>query len=200
MIPIYQVTVPEYKFKRYSNNSKKIDYAATPLFNIKVPKSYLDNAPDFEKIGAKVDNCLKRHFLGKSVAVRVLSSEEHKGKSLDKLINIIKKLGHDRYNPEKKGDRYENLDNKHIDFFALDFKVKKNESYFASFIEPFYFWPIADNRKPVRIDLAVIYDLSKLDVVEHRYEGREKEIKRDGFIFKNPNNKPDALLGMIKIL
>ncbi len=199
-IPIYQVSVPEYKLKNFKNTKNKMDYAGTPWYNIKIPKIYWDNVPDFEKIGKKIDKCLKSHFLGKKVAIRVLGSDEHKGKTIDDLIKIIKKLGYDRYNPKRKGDRYENLDNKHIDFFALDFKVKKNDEYFKHFLEPFYFWPIADRNKPVKVDIAIVYDLSQLERVEHRYKGREKEIKKDGFVFKNQDKKSDAIIGIIKIL
>jgi len=199
-IPVYQVTVPEYKLKTFNKKSKKLNYAGTPWFNIKIPQVYWDNKPDFEKIGTKIDSCLKKHFIGKKVAVRVLGSEEHKAKSIAEVIKIIKNLGHDRYEPKRKGDRYENLDKKYIDFFALDFKVEKDKSYFKDFLEPFYFWPIADRNKPIRIDIAIVYDLSKLKIVEHRYKGREQELKKDGFVFKDPDNKPDAILGIIKIL
>ena len=113
-IPVYQVKVPEYKLKKFRKTSKKIDYAGTPWFNLRIPKVYADNKPDFTKIGAKVDKCLKKHFLGKKVAVRVLGSEEHEGKSINELIKIIKILGYDRYNPKRKGERYENIENKKI--------------------------------------------------------------------------------------
>ena len=45
---------------------KKSDYAGTPWYNFKIPQIYLDNKPDFEKIGAKIDKCLIKHFLGKA--------------------------------------------------------------------------------------------------------------------------------------
>ncbi len=199
-IPVYQVKVPEYRLKIFKKTSEKVDYAGTPWHHFKIPKVYHDNLPDFSRIGAKIDKCLKKHFLGKKVAIRALSSEEHKGKSVDDLIRIIKKLGHDRYNPKTKGDRYKNIENNHIDFFALEFEVKKDGKYFKDFLEPFYYWPIADRNKPIRIDIAIVYNPTQLEVVEHRYKGREKEIKRDGFVFKNPENKPEAILGIIKIL
>jgi hypothetical protein len=199
-IPVYQVTVPEYKLKTFRQTSKKLNYAGTHWFDIKIPQVYWDNKPDFEKIGSKIDACLKKHFIGKKVAVRVLGSEEHKGKSVAEVIKIIKKLGHDRYDPNRKGDRYENLDNHHIDFFALDFKIEKNKPYFKYFLEPFYFWPIADRGKPIKLDIAIVYDLLKLKNVKHRYEGRENELKEDGFVFKNPEKKSDSILGIIKIL
>jgi hypothetical protein len=46
---------------------------------------------------------------------------------------------------------------------------------------------------------VIIYDRFKLKKVLHKYKGR-KDTKRDGFIFKNQENKKEALLGIIKIL
>ena len=199
-IPVYQVKIPEYKLKKFRKTSENIDHAGTPWYNFKIPKIYADNKPDFEKIGAKIDVCLKKYFLGKKVVIRVLGSEEHKGKSVNDLIRIIKKIGYDRYDPRRKGDRYKNIDNKHIDFFALKYEIKKYGKYFKDFIEPFYYLPIVDRQKPIRVDIAIIYDPNQLEVVEHRYKEREKEIKRDGYVFKNPNNKHNSILGIIKIL
>jgi hypothetical protein len=109
-------------------------------------------------------------------------------------------IGMIRREKERKGDRYENIERKHIDFFALDFEVEKDGKYFEQFLEPFYYWPIVDREKPVRIDLALIYDVDQLERVEHRYEGRENELKKDGFVFKNSDKKRDALMGIMKIL
>ncbi|HIH24295.1 TPA: hypothetical protein HA251_04645 [Candidatus Woesearchaeota archaeon] len=171
----------------------------TRWFDIRIPKFYVDNKPDFARIGERIDICLKRHFLGRNVAVRVLGSQEHSGKSVDDLITIIKRLGHDRYDPDRTGDRYENIDGKRIDFFALDFKVTAPGRYFERFIEPFYFWPIASREVPVRVDIAIIYDRNKLTRVLHRYKGRENEPKRDGFVFKNADDASSAIIGIIKI-
>lgn len=151
-IPVYQIRVPEYKFKKFGKTSEKINYAGTPWFNIRIPKIYADNKPDFDKIGAKIDKCLKKYFLGRKVVIRALSSEEHKGKSVNDLIKIIKRLGYDRYNPKSSGDGYKNIDNKHIDFFALEFKINKNKEYFKNFIEPFYYWPTAGRNNPIMSD------------------------------------------------
>jgi hypothetical protein len=200
MIPVYKIKIPEYKVRKFKTSSKTKRIQFTPWFGIKIPQIYEDKKPDFAKIGAKVDRILKKHFLGKKVAIRVLSSSEHKGKSADELIKIIKKIGHDKYDPKRKGDRYENVEGKKIDFFALDYTVKKNGEYFRYLIEPFYYWPIHDRGRPLRADIAIIYDLSKLKRILHQYKGREGEIKKDGFVFKDQENKSDAILGIIKIL
>jgi hypothetical protein len=199
-VPVYHVSVPEYRFDVIEETDEKIDYDLTPWFGVEIPKVYVDHAPDFGKIGGKIDVCLKQHFMGRRVAVRAIGSEEHEGKGLDELVEIVEVLGHDRYDSKRKGDRYENVEGKHIDFFALDFEIEEDGKYFEQFIEPFYYWPIVDRENPIRIDLALIYDVDQLESVEHRYEGRESEIKRDGFVFRDPERKKEALLGMIKIL
>lgn len=171
-----------------------------PVYSIKIPEYDVKSKPDWEKIGAKIDVLIKEKFLGKKVAIRCLGSQEHKGKSINDLVKIIKKLGHDRYDPKRKGDRYENVENKKIDFFAMDFNIKGRTKIMEKFIEPFYLYPqTIRNAKPIRLDIIIVYDLSKLKRVLHTYRGR-KDMKRDGFVFKDQKNKQDALMGIIKIL
>ncbi|MBW2969857.1 hypothetical protein KY319_01915 [Candidatus Woesearchaeota archaeon] len=170
-----------------------------PVYCIKVPEYQVKTKPDWTKIGNKIDKIIKKHFLGKKVAIRCLSSKEHKGKTINQLIKIIRTTGTDRYDPKRKGDRYENIEGKHIDFFALDYLIKPKTKIMQNFIEPFYTWPIKFKQKPTRVDLAIVYDFSKLKRVLHQYEGRT-DIKRDGFMFKDHKNKQKAVLGIIKIL
>jgi hypothetical protein len=170
-----------------------------PVYSISIPEYKVGTKPDSEKIGAKVDKLIKKYFLGKRVAIRCLGSQEHKRKSAANLINIIKQLGYDRYDSQRKGDRYENVENKKIDFFAIDFNIKEKTKIMEKFIEPFYLYPpLIRGAKPIRLDIVIVYDLSKLRRVLHQYYGR-RDIKRDGFVFKDPENKKDALLGIIKL-
>lgn len=170
-----------------------------PVYQISVGGYNCSARPDWAAIGAEIDKKIKGHFLGKRVAIRCVSSREHKGKSVNELIKIIKRSGTDRYDPDRKGDRYENVGNKKIDFFALNFTIKPKSVIMEKFIEPFYTWPQQSGNEPIRIDIALIYDLSKVKRVIHQYKGRS-DIKRDGFVFKNPDKKMHALLGIIKIL
>jgi len=171
-----------------------------PVYQITLPEYHVKTKPDYVRIGEKIDKIIKKHFLDKKVAIRCLGSQEHKKKSLKNLIQIIKKFGTDRYDSKRTGDRYENVDKKDIDFFALDFNIKPQSKIMEQFIEPFYLYPPKiRGAKPVRLDIVILYDLSKLKRVIHRYEGR-KDIKKDGFIFKNPENKKEAILGIVKIL
>ena len=198
-IPVYRIKVPEYRLKKPRKTSGKVDYALTPWFNIKVPKVYEDSKPDFAKIGAKIDKIIKKHFLGQCIVIRCISSQEHPGKTTEGLVKIIKKLGTDRYDPKRKGEKYGNVEGKHIDFFAIDFRISKKGEYMRQFVEPFYYALLESGGRSTRIDIAIIYDPAKLRRVLHRYEGRA-DIKRDGFVFKDPGNKPAAVNGIIKVL
>jgi len=175
-----------------------------PVYSIKILGYNVRKKPDHNEIGKKIDKIIKKHFLGKKIAIRVLSSSEHNGKTVIELISLIKKLGTDRYNPQRKGDRYENIDKKKIDFFALPYLVKEKTKMMFQFIEAFYIYPIRYKEKPIRIDLILIYDLSKVKQVKYRYKGyeyekREGEKMEDGFVFKNSKNKKEALIGIIQV-
>lgn len=168
-----------------------------PVYKINLPEYKLAKRPDFRLLGQKTDNLIKKHFLGQNIVIRCLSSAEHQGKSANQLIKIIKKLGTDRYDLQIPGDRYDNLANKKIDFFALDFKVTPQKEIMKNLLEPFYDYPIQTGRQPIKIDLIIIYDRLQLKMVIHTYDNKRK--KRDGFIFKDPKNKIKSLKGIIKI-
>ncbi len=170
-----------------------------PVYTVKIPEYNVKKKPNHAVIGSKIDIVIKKHFLGQKIVIRCISSQEHRGKSIGDLVRIIKKTGTDRYDPDRKGEKYENAENKRIDFFAMDFRITAEGKYMENFIEPFYTYPLQEGKEPVRINVIIVYDLSKLRRVLHRYKGRT-DIKRDGFIFKYTENKPNAVKGIIKVL
>ncbi len=172
-------------------NLMKLIEASIPHYNVDAP-------PDIHGIGKILDEKLKQNFMGKSVLIRGIASSEHSGKSADDLIEIIERTGTDRYNPARVGDRYENIDGKHIDFFAFSAKVEPETEVMHNIIYGFYHSAIGIHGRPMKIDIITIYDADKMQQVLHQYEGRD-DIKDDGFAFKNPADKPGALLGIIKI-
>jgi len=171
---------------------------SVPIYTINLPQYQVDTEPDDEAIGAIIDTEIRKHFLGKSILIRGIASSEHPDKTLDQLVEIITTTGTDRYDPDRAGDRYENIEGRHIDLFAFPHRVTKASKMFKDVVWGFYHSSIGVHGRPMRIDILTIYDASQMEVVEHRYEGRD-DIKQDGFIFKNPGHKADALLGMIKI-
>ncbi len=169
------------------------------IYTIHLPKYRVDNGePDSETIGKIVDDELKKHFLGEDIVFRGVASSEHSDKSQDKLVEIIKTSGTDRYDAERKGDRYENIEGKHIDFFAFPCKVTSDLEIGHMMIWGFYHSAIAIHAHPMRIDIISVYDTDKLDQVYHQYQGRS-DIKDDGFAFKDTKYKPAAIKGIFKI-
>ncbi len=172
-----------------------------PVYEIDLPEYTIDKEPDHEVIGNKVDCLIRQHFLGQHIAIRCISSEEHPGKTADRMIEIIKLLGHDRYDPARQGDRYENNEGKKIDLFAFDYHVAENTKMFSVFTWPNYHLTWREPYHPIRIDIIIIYDPTKLEQIEFSYPGREHEgIRSDGFVFNDPEHKPDAIKAIIKIL
>ena len=169
-----------------------------PVCTVRLPEYHVQDEPDHRALGKIVDAELKQHFMDQTIVARGISSSEHPGKTTDELIEIIQREGSDRYDPTRTGDRYTNIQGKHIDLFGFRRKVTTRMQLFKDIIYGFYYGAIAIHGKPIRIDILVIYDASKLKAVVHQYEGRADK-KRDGFVFKDPAHKTDALLGIIKI-
>ena len=171
-----------------------------PTYTIHLPEYQVTTQPDYKAIGVFVDNELKKHFMGQMVGLRALGSQEHPNKSIDELIEMIKRDGTDRYDPERGGDRYDNLENKHIDLFLLRRKISERSKIFWQLAWSFYESPLKLRGQPVRVDILVIYDLAKLKAVRttHTHEGYPIA-KRDGFVFREPPKKNEAVLGIIKI-
>lgn len=169
------------------------------IIEINIPEYAVDKEPDYRSIGKLLDNILKQHFLEKSVLVRGIASSEHSGKSLEELIEIINLKGTDRYDPNQAGDRYDNMENKHIDLFAFPANVTQSADICHQIIYGFYYSSISVHGRPMRIDVVTIYDANQMTQVIHKYEGRN-DTKDDGFVFKYPKDKQSALIGIIKIL
>jgi hypothetical protein len=168
------------------------------ILSVKVPAYTIDIEPDHKAIGKPVDDLLKEHFMGQTILIRGLGSMEHKGKSVDDLIEIIKRDGTDRYDPNRSGDRYANIHGKHIDLYALRRTISPRSEIFWQLSWSFYQSPLKTRGYPVKVDILVIYDPNHLKAVVHQPEGHPF-IKRDGFVFRNPENKAGAVLGIIKI-
>lgn len=172
-----------------------------PVYEIHLPEYTIDKEPDHETVGKKVDDLIKKHWLGQHVAIRCISSEEHPDKTTDEMIEIIKRLGHDHYDQNRRGDRYDNNEGKKIDIFAFDYQVEPDTKMFSVFTWPYYHLTWRAPRRPVRIDIIIVYDPAQFEQIEFSYPGREQEgLRSDGFVFKDPEHKPEAIKGIIKIL
>jgi hypothetical protein len=168
------------------------------VYMISLPEYSIDSAPDEIAIGAKLDVLLKQHFLGKSILIRGIASSEHPGKTIDEIVDIIQNTGTDRYDPTRKGDRYENIEGKHIDLFAFPAIITNEIEIMRWLIYGFYHSAIAVHGRPSLIDVIMIYDAMQMTRVLHQYKGRD-DIKDDGFVFNKNRDRPSALLGVITV-
>ena len=128
-----------------------------------------------------------------------LGAREHPDKTVDELVEIIERDGTDRYDPARKGDRYENIQDKHIDLFGFRRKVTPRMQLFKDVVYGFYHSALGVYGRPIRIDILAVYDAAQLKAVVHQYEGRAYK-KRDGFVFRNPAHKRKASMGIMKVL
>lgn len=169
------------------------------LLTISLPRYGVDAEPDHKAIGKSVDDLLKEHFMGQEVLVRGLGSMEHPGKSVDEVIEIIKQTGTDRYDPKRIGDRYTNVGDKYFDLCALRRTISPSSKIFWQLSWSFYASPLKERGYPVRVDILIIYDSKQLKAVTYSPVGHKGRIMRDGFVFRNPDNKVASILGIIKI-
>jgi len=89
-----------------------------PVFSVSLPEYKVGTEPNHKNIGKIVDDVFKEHFQGQTIVVRGISSSQH-SIPITKLIDTIQELGTDHYDPDRVGDRYENIQGKHIDFFCF---------------------------------------------------------------------------------
>lgn len=173
----------------------------TSVLTISLPEYKPNEKPDVLKIGPKLDNLLEKNFYGRSIVIRCISIQDHRGKTLDELADIVLQTGTDKYDATRKGIGYHiGLEQgKHIDFFGTPAEITDHTDIFTlELLNDFYHGAQGDRGYHLRIDLVMIYDSTKLTLVEHLYGDDIEE--SDGFVFNDPDRKADALLGIIKVL
>lgn len=168
------------------------------IISVACPAYKIDDTLNLKEVGKCIDQVLVQNFANKRIVLRAISSEEHTI-SQSELIKKIETLGFDRYDPDRTGDRYKNIASKKIDFFGRNCIVKEGKRLSLPLLEGFHIYGAKFHQKPSsKMDIWLVYDRDKLKVVMHQY-AEQPNIKRDGYIFKNPDDKPAALLGVLRI-
>jgi hypothetical protein len=158
----------------------------------------LDDRLDLQKVGRYIDGLLLEHFAGQKIVLRAISSTTHTMTQLQ-LAQHIEQLGTDRYGPNRTGDRYENAQGRHIDFFGRVCTVRRGGGMSLPLLEGFHIYgPEYHGEPAVRMDTWLVYDKAQLRTVPHSYAQTDKG-KRDGFTFRDPEHKTEALLGVILV-
>jgi hypothetical protein len=168
------------------------------LIEISIPTHKPGKTPDHEADGKKLDGLLKQHFMGKKIVIRSIGSQDHTGKSLDELTEIVMKTGTDKYDSTRLGVGYEEFVRKgiRVDFYGEDVTITEDTKITGQALWEMHHSAIGDRGYGVHVDLVLVYDYDQLDIVMDLYHHHPTS---DGFVFKDPDNKPAALLGVIKI-
>ena len=166
---------------------------ATKLLNLNCPEYQFDDL-DVEKVGNCIDDVLIANFGGKNIVLRGTQSEKHDMQK-EEFVSRILSTGTDRF--EHDNNSAINVNDKPIDLFGYVCKVEKPIS--ARVLNGFHTWKPMSLEKPQRkVDVWMIYDAEQLENVEY-FHSHYKVLAHDGYVFKNPNHKTEALLGVLVI-
>lgn len=180
------------------------DFKKPVIISLPLPEYNIASQPDSKSIGAKIDKALEVNFDGKDVAIRALSLTDHPQLTLDEFVEIILKTGTDKYDPNRKGVDHEVFDPYKPDFQAGFCTVGKNHyGEGEDFIQKFYENTLLDRGYRLRLDLLVVYDLHQLvkaDKIDKTKPDVAEHLVSYLFRFRDPEHKPQALLGIIKLL
>jgi len=175
------------------------------IVEISIPEYTIDSQPDYQSIGAKIDKAMANNFKG-NFLVRELSMIDHPQYTLDEFVDIILKTGTDKYDPNRKGVAHEEFEPYKADLQAGEVIIKDGKIVGESFSEDirrFYENVLLDRGYRLRIDLIVIYNpehLVQAEKLDHTKPGTEPHLEQYLWRFKDPENKPSAVVGIIKIL
>lgn len=170
----------------------------TKLIELAIPAHKPGKAPDHEVVGEELDQVLKQYFLGRKVVIRCIGSQDHSKFTLDELTGIVMKTGTDRYDPNRTGVGYDGFSRKgvQVDFYGEEATVTKDVKVMGHLLWEMHHSAIGDRGYGVHVDLVLIYDYGQLDMVMNLYSHHPTS---DGFVFKKPDYRQGALLGIIKI-
>ena len=166
----------------------------TPVLkHISCPDYQFDNL-DLVKVSQSIDSVLIDLFANQKVVIRGIQSGKHELPK-EQLVQQIIDTGSDRYAQESKNEV--KVNDRPIDLFGYACIAKSPMT--LSVLEGFHKWkPMSLERPQRKADIWMIYDSGQLENIEynHGYYGVKA---RDGYLFKNPDNKPGALLGVLVI-
>ena len=186
---------------------------ATKVIELHLPEYHLRKKPDYVKLGKKVDKVIEHSLPNGKYILRALGSDDHPNLSLNKLADIIFKTGTDKYDPKRKGVCQDEFCGYDYDIQAGRIEIKKGKlvipkyykcpTEFGDIIWHFYEHTPLDRGYALRIDLLLIYDPKQLKKAK-KFHAKARSVRKglNSYLykFKHPENKKDALLGIIKIL
>lgn len=175
------------------------------IITISIPEYKIDSQPNYQKVGAQIDAALQSNFEG-TFLLRALSVADHPKLTLDQFADIIIKTGTDKYDPIRKGVAHEEFDPYKPDIQAGEIVIKDGKLLGESFSEDvrrFYENTLLDRGYRLRIDLIVLYDPTQMvqaEKVDMDKPNVDEHLQQYLWRFRDPDQKPNAVKGIIKIL
>jgi len=175
------------------------------VITISIPEYKIDTQPDYNVVGSQIDKAIEKNFEG-TFLIRALSIADHPQYTVDQLADIILKIGTDKYDLDRRGVSYEEFEPYQPDLQAGLLTVKNGKIVGESFgedVKRFYEKTLLDRGYKLRIDLLVLYDPKQMvqaEKVDHAKPGTQPHLEKYLWRFKYPEHRPDALVGIIKIL
>ncbi|MBN1159804.1 MAG: hypothetical protein JXA43_01035, partial [Candidatus Diapherotrites archaeon] len=131
------------------------------IIDVSVPEYTIETEPDYLKIGKKIDVAVGKALPDGKYVYRAIGADDHPGKSVNELVEIIKKLGTDKYDPNRKEIAFEDFCNYDHHIHAGRFEIKDGKivedpdnevpSQFGDDIKKFYHNVLHDRGYRVRL-------------------------------------------------
>ena len=164
--------------------------------SIKLPNYKLGQPINFVDIGTEIDKVVSENFPQGDIAIRAISLRDHGKLSREDLIEIISKLGTDKYDSQRKmAVAHDFYQDKGVELFAVPIRKGEKVAFASEMVEDFAVGAIQDRGYALRIDLLIIYDLNQLEEIPIQYP---EWIGKDAFRFKRMDKK-SALKGFVRI-
>src|SRR3989344_1697365 len=123
-----------------------------PIWKVSVPGYITKRSVDYREIGNRLDKIIQQMFLGKRILIRCVGSKDHVGLDIDGLVETIRKIGTDRYDPERKMIFHDFYSKHNPDLFASPFMVTETTPSMRELIGEFYEKTTGDRKVGVRED------------------------------------------------
>lgn len=190
----------------------KLKHMPTKIIKVSVPEYNLESHPDYVSVGKKVDAEIVKNFSDGKYVYRAIGLDDHPELALDEFVEIVKESGTDKYDPERKEVCFDEFCMYDHDMQAGCFEIKDGEiieegleypTMFGDTVKKFHENVLLDRGHRVRIDVLLMYDLNKMEKakkIDESAESSRPELVDCLYKFKDPENKKDALVGIVKIL
>jgi len=166
------------------------------VIRINCPDYVVGENLDLEKVSKCVAKVLQKNFQGKKIILRGIQSKKH-ATPKEQLIQKILDNGTDRNDLECADEA--KVNDKPIDLFGYSCEIGTSLPNVLPLLEGFHKWkPKALERPQHQVDLWLVYEASQLKNVEYTH-GLYGVKANDGYIFKEPQSKSEALLGIVVI-